>query len=92
MPESQWNEIPLDDAKPFSWLKGPAIRVQDADWIHVYAIRVKPRQEPDYQQAYDTQLDQELEHVLDTVGSRAETTQIKGFPGDYVIYAIPFGD
>lgn len=88
--DHQWTDTELDDNTPGAWLDGPSLRV-GTTLIHLYAVRVRDG-EDGMQEATDAPMEQELDNVLTLTGSRAETTTIDGFDGEYVVYAIPTGD
>lgn len=90
--DQQWHDTELDDNTPGAWLDGPHLDLAGTT-VHFYALRVADTGTYEgMQEATDAPMQQELDHVLDLVGSRAETTTIDGFPGEYVVYAIPSGD
>jgi len=88
-----WTDIGLDNAPKGGWLTGGTVHIEGTTTaIHLYAVRVKKRTEPDFQEPLDPQMEDELEKLISLVGSRCETTKIDGWPGEYVIYGLPYGD
>lgn len=89
---SKWSDIQLDDAPPGGWLDGGSVDLPGVGQLHLYAILVQRDEETGYQSAVDPQMETELENLSTLVGSSIETVSIEGWPGEYAIYGLPFGD
>lgn len=76
--------LALDDGSSFTDPSGVA-------WLHFSAIRVND--EGDIQEPYDDEVEEEYEGLQSLYGPCAfQTCEIKGFPGRWIVYAVPYGD